>query len=96
MKKLIIVLLLALFTMACGKEGEIRRRSTQHIKIDGVEYYFLEIVPADGADGVWLLLPKNSEVEVPLPRTTSWMIRCGKNCHRMVTAIVIPPRNAHI
>lgn len=85
MKKTIGLIALCLLLFSCAKEGEILNKATKNIEINGKEYYFIKVVPADGEYGVWLLIPKDSKVEIP--EHTSIKVSCGKSCHRNLNAI---------
>lgn len=92
MKLLIFIALFAALT-ACSsnKEGEVTGRSNGHVIINGKEYYFLRVVPADGERGVWLLIPKDADVKLPQTTNYRYSKSCGKNCVRYYsqTAIAI-------
>lgn len=79
---------IALSFSSCNKEGEILDQSTKGVIINGKEYKFIRIVPTEGASAVWILVPKDARVEVP--STIAWKVSCGKNCTKMVSAILIP------
>jgi hypothetical protein len=89
MKKLtfLLITIITLFLFSCSKEGEITGKSKGHIIINGKEYYFIKVVPEDGARPVWLLIPKDSKVETP--QNISWKYSCGKNCIRQISCIFI-------
>lgn len=77
-----------IFTLAsCSKEGELQNQSKQEIIINGKEYRFIKVVPADGERAVWLLVPKDSTVE--LPKSISWNYSCGKNCTATQTVFML-------
>ncbi len=78
--KITFVLALLLLLIGCSKEGEITNRSQNHIIIDGKEYYFIKVIPADGERGVWLLIPKGQDVEIPRTLSYTYTTSCGKNC----------------
>lgn len=82
MKYKFLILIVAVILLSCSKEGEVLGRSTNHININGVEYYFIKVVPADGERGVWLLVPKDSKVEMPQIISYNYTTSCGKNCFR--------------
>lgn len=86
MRKLSLIAL-CLILFSCSKEGEIKHQSVGSIKINGKEYKFIEVVPADGQHGVWLLVPVDARIEIP--QVTSHQISCGKNCKRNLTAIFV-------
>lgn len=90
MKKLTLIFLV-LLCFACSKEGEILDKSNNHILINGKEYYFIKVVPADGERGVWLLVPKDTKVETPGVISYNYTVNCGKNCWttKTVTSIWI-------
>lgn len=80
--------LFVIFSLSsCTKEGEIRRKSTKGIIINGKKYHFIEVCPADGAREVWILVPDDATVEIP--QTISFTYTCGKNCTATQTAIQI-------
>lgn len=81
MKRLVFIALFATL-MACSpnKEGEVTGQSDGHILINGKEYYFLRVVPADGERGVWLLVPKDADVKLPQTTSYEYSKSCGKNC----------------
>ena len=81
---LILALLSLLLLTSCTKEGEVQNKSKQHIIINGEEYYFLQVVPADGEKGVWLLIPKDSKVELPQVISYDYNQYCGKHCTKVV------------
>lgn len=85
--KYIVAFLIIVVMVACTKEGEVTNKSTRTIQINGKEYYFMEVVPADGERAVWLLIPKDADVRMPMP--ISQRVSCGKNCYRMLTAIMV-------
>lgn len=83
MKKLGLVVIFALTLLGCSKEGSVVDRSTNHVIIGGKEYYFIKVIPADGAKGVWLLVPKDASVQ--MPTVISYSRSCGKGCTEEVT-----------
>ena len=85
--KRIILFLLLLTIISCSKEGEIKNQSTRSIKINGREYRFLKIVPADGEHAVWLLIPSDAKISVP--EVISYRVNCGKNCHYNLTSLFV-------
>lgn len=92
MKRLIFIALIAVLTSCSpNKEGEVTGRSDGRILINGKEYYFLQVVPADGERGVWLLVPKDADVKLPQTTSYEYSESCGKNCvnYFYQTAIVI-------
>lgn len=88
---LFIAILLIALGCSGRKEGEVTGRSNNHIIINGKEYYFLRVIPADGERGVWLLIPKDADVKLPQMTSYRYSKSCGKNCVRYYsqTAIVI-------
>lgn len=89
MKKLIVSIALLLVLLSCSKEGEVLNRSNGTIKINGKEYKFIKVVPADGANGVWLLVPSDATVELPILTSYEYRTSCGKNCHKKVLVNLI-------
>ena len=87
MKKLITFALVAVLLSACRKEGEITAQSENHILINGNEYRFVAVVPANGYSPVWLLIPNDAKIEVPQP--TMYRASCGKNCTKSVEVILM-------
>lgn len=87
MKKIAVLLIVAALAFSCSKEGEVFDNATKAININGKEYRFIQIVPADGAHGVWILVPKDADVKVP--QVTSYSVSCGKSCTRELVAIFV-------
>lgn len=89
--KRVFVLLLALCLLSCSKEGEVTNKSNGTININGKEYKFIKVVPADGERGVWLLIPSDATVELPKLISYSHLENCGKNCwsERYITVLHI-------
>lgn len=69
MRKIIAILFAAALLTGCteaGKKGE----GEVSIIANGKEYNFIRVVPADGYDPIWILVPKDSSNGVPTVVTT--------------------------
>jgi hypothetical protein len=87
MKKLIYIGLMALGLLGCEKEGEIDKVGGKLVQINGKNYRFIRIVPADNYRAVWLLVPQDTSQS--LPQTVNYEVNSGKTT-KSESVIIIP------
>jgi hypothetical protein len=75
MKK--ILLGLGLITLiSCSERGEIREQPTDFIVIHGKTYKLMRVIPSDGANGIWIMYPKDSSDA--MPTILNYQVQQGK------------------
>lgn len=76
MKKIIILSsALVLLLASCGKKGEITDEPSEWL-INGKMYKLVQVVPADGANAIWIMYPKDSTDKPPV--SINWTQNSGK------------------
>lgn len=79
MKKLIFVILLFI-TASCYQEGKIYSQSTNIFRINGKNYKFFSVAPAENYTPVWILVPLDSSVAMPI----SMQYQAGKHTQSVI------------
>ena len=75
MKK--ILLGLGLITLiSCSERGEIREQASDFIVIHGKTYKLMRVIPSDGANGIWIMYPKDSSDA--MPTILNYQVQQGK------------------
>lgn len=92
MKNLLLLFCVLLFS--CSKEGEITNSPGTVYLINGKEYKFYQVSPANNSKGVWILVPFDSTIPVPISTKYSYTTRTGgkhsTTTTHSVNTIVIP------
>jgi hypothetical protein len=75
MKK--ILLGLGLITLiSCSERGEVYDQPTDFIIIHGKTYKLMRVIPSDGANGIWIMYPKDSNDA--MPTILNYQVQQGK------------------
>lgn len=78
MKKIIIFYsALVLLLASCGKKGQILHEPSEWL-INGKMYKLVQVVPADGANAIWIMYPKDSTDTDKPPVSINWTQNSGK------------------
>ena len=64
MKKIILILSIVVLG-SCSKQGEIYYEPQDFIEINNKVYKLVKIVPADGANSIWIMYPKDTADKMP-------------------------------
>ena len=64
MKKILLILSIVVLG-SCQKRGEIYQQPQDFIEINGKVYKLVNIAPADGEHGIWIMYPKDTADKVP-------------------------------
>lgn len=59
---------------SCAKEGQIKSQPSTTYLINGKTFKFVSIIPADGVESVWILVPLDSSTTVPLVSKYSYTV----------------------
>ena len=65
MKKLLLTLLSITLLTSCYDEGEIVKTPKSIYEINGKRYKFVQIVPGDNSRFVWIMIPLDTQQDVP-------------------------------
>lgn len=80
MRHLLFILLAAMLLTSCAYErGEVKESPSDFIVIHGKTYKIMSIVPAKGANAIWIMYPKDSTDKQP--EVINYNVRTGSGKH---------------
>lgn len=77
MKKILFILSIAFLSSCEHKRGEIRQYPQDFIEINGKVYKLVKVVPQDGANGIWIMYPKDTLDKIPT--VLNYGVQSGKS-----------------